>query len=241
MPIYIAMWSGPRNISTALMRSFENRPDCHVSDEPFYAHFLHKTRVNHPMREEVIATGNTNWDQVVREITGPIQNGKNIWYQKHMAHHNLPGAELQWTGKVQNCFLIRHPKEVILSYSKKYNIKSIHQLGYPQLTELYQMLHQKNSEPPIILDSTDVLSDPESILSLFCNELGIPFYTEMLSWPSGSRKTDGIWGQHWYNDVETSTGFQPYEEKKEVLPPDYQAIYEECMEHYQLLYTHRLR
>ncbi|MBT3590445.1 MAG: HAD family hydrolase [Candidatus Marinimicrobia bacterium] len=241
MSVYIAMWSGPRNISTALMRSFENRPDCYVSDEPFYAHFLHKTGVNHPMKDDVIAAGNTNWDRVVHEITGPIPNGKNIWYQKHMAQHNLPGFGLQWTEKVQNCLLIRHPKKVILSYSKKYEIKSIHQLGYHQLTELYQMLHRKNGEPPIVLDSADVLSNPESVLSLFCNKLGIPFCTEMLSWPSGSRKTDGIWGQHWYNNVETSTQFQPYKVKKEVLPLNYQAIYDECMGHYQLLHTHRLR
>ena len=131
MPIRIAMWSGPRNISTALMRSFENRSDTFITDEPFYAHYLQQTGVYHPIREEVIKSGNPNWNEVAEYLTGAIPKGKSVWYQKHMAQHNLPCADLSWTEKLENCFLIRDPMEVILSYSEKYEITSIHQLGYP--------------------------------------------------------------------------------------------------------------
>ena len=120
----IAMWSGPRNISTALMRSFENRPDCYITDEPFYAHYLYETGENHPYRDETILRGETNWDKVVKNITRKIPSGKQVWYQKHMTQHNLPGKDLVWIDKMHNILLIRHPAEVILSYTKKYKITS---------------------------------------------------------------------------------------------------------------------
>ncbi len=235
----IALWSGPRSISTALMRSFENRPDTFVTDEPFYAHHLKKTGIDHPLREEVIANCKTDWNSVVDEITGPIPRGKEIWYQKHMAQHNLTGFDLKWVEKMQNCILIRHPREVILSYSQKYEISSISQLGYPQQTELFNVLTNMGATP-FVLDARDVLKNPDEMLKLLCKRFRIPFYKKMLSWPAGKRDSDGIWGKHWYGKVESSTGFYPYIEKKGDIPSKYKGIFRSCMEHYQQLYAHRI-
>jgi len=233
------MWSGPRSISTALMRSFENRPDTFVTDEPFYAYYLHKTGIDHPYREEVMADGNTDWKSTANEITGSIPDGKTVWYQKHMAQHNLPGCDMKWVEKLTNCILIRHPRDVMLSYSKKYEITSILQLGYSQQVGLFQMLTDIGT-PPIILDAKDVLKNPHRALKLLCRKLDIPFFTEMLNWPAGRRESDGIWGRHWYGNVESSTGFQPYIEKKGDLPLKYQDIYASSLESYQQLYSQRM-
>ena len=237
--IKIAMWSGPRSISTALMRSFENRPDTFVTDEPFYAHYLHKTGIDHPFREEVMADGNTDWNSIADEITGPVPDGKTIWYQKHMAQHNLHGCDMKWVKKLTNCILIRHPREVMLSYLIKYEIKSIFQLGYPQQIDLFKLLRDMDTQT-IILDAEDVLKNPEVALKLVCAKLSIPFFIEMLNWPAGRRKSDGIWGRHWYSSVEASTEFHPYAEKKGDLPSKYQGIYTACLESYQQLYSHRV-
>ena len=147
------MWSGPRNISTAMMRSFENREDTFVSDEPFYAHYLKLTGIDHPLRKEVMETRNSDWDEVSQYLTGTIPQDKSVWYQKHMAQHNLPGVELDWTSRLTNCFLIRNPGEVILSYSKKYEITSVYQLGFPQQFELYDKIEQDSGMSPIVIDS----------------------------------------------------------------------------------------
>ena len=234
------MWSGPRNISTALMRSFENRPDCAVSDEPFYCHYLYKTGIDHPMRDKIIENGNSDWNSIVSEITGSIPDGKEVWYQKHMAHHNLPGYNLEWTQKLTNCILIRHPKDVILSYLEKYEIESAKQLGYDQQLELLHLLINLDA-PFLVLDASDVLKNPEGMLKLICKKLSIPFYIEMLSWPPGRRKNDGIWGKHWYGSVEDSTCFQSYVEKMGNLLPKHQDIYSTCLESYKELYLYRIQ
>jgi len=235
------MWSGPRNISTALMRSFENRNDTFVSDEPFYAHFLKQTGVEHPMRDEVIKSGNSNWDAVSDYLTNTIPDGKSVWYQKHMAQHNLPGVNLGWVEKVFNCFLIRDPKEVILSYTKKYEISSVHQLGFPQQFDLFTRLREKNGLAPIVLDAKDILIDPESMLKKLCRKLEIPFTNKMLAWPKGQRSSDGIWGKHWYGSVERSTNFQAYQKRDENIPVEYTTIYEKSIELYLQLYNHRIQ
>jgi hypothetical protein len=192
------------------------------------------------MRDEVIESGNINWNSIVIELTGPIPKGKSIWYQKHMAQHNLPGCDLGWVHKLSNCILIRHPKDVILSYLEKYKIDSEDQLGYDQQLELFNLLTELNI-PLLVIDATDILINPRSMLMLICEKLGIPFFKEMLSWSSGRRKNDGIWGKHWYRSVETSTGFQPYVEKTENLDPEYKDIYYSCLEVYNELYSHRVR
>jgi hypothetical protein len=223
------------------MRSFENRNDTFVSDEPFYAHFLKQTGVDHPMRDEVIKSGNPNWTTVSDYLTNTIPDGKSVWYQKHMAQHNLPGVDLGWAEKVFNCFLIRDPKEVILSYTKKYAISSVYQLGLPQQFDLFTQLREKGEVAPIILDSTDILTNPESMLKKLCRTLGIPFTNKMLKWPKGRRKSDGVWGKHWYNAVEQSTSFQAYQKKCEKIPIEYTAIYEESIEFYLQLYNQRIQ
>ena len=237
----IAMWSGPRNISTALMRSFENRPDTYVSDEPFYAHYLNITKEKHPMYKEIIHHGNINWDSVVNNIAGDIPYNKNVWYQKHMAQHNLQNKNLNWIKKMENVFLIRNPKEVILSYTKKHELVNILQLGYIQQIYLVNKIESAFSITPIIIDSQDLLQNPKNILKKLCEKCNIPFYNKMLSWPKGARKTDGIWGKYWYAKVENSTHFSPYIKNNNTLPLQYKKIFLECMDYYAKLYEKRMK
>ena len=234
------MWSGPRNISTAMMRSFENRPDTFVSDEPFYGYYLKNTDIDHPGRKGVLRSMETDWDTVSKTITGLPPNEEKVWYQKHMAQHNLPGVDLSWTRLVTNCFLIRDPKEVIISYHKKYEVNRAELLGYPQQVELYRMLTEGDCIEPAIVDAKDILMDPKDILSKLCSALGIPFKDEMLFWPAGPRDTDGVWAQHWYSNVEASTSFQPYVERNEELPHELEGIYEECLVYYDTLHRKRI-
>jgi len=237
---FIAMWSGPRNISTALMRSFENRLDCFVSDEPFYSYFLHKTGLKHPLSDEIIKSGMIDYSKIIKYITGPIPSSKNIWYQKHMAHHILTGVNMDWIKNMKNCLLIRHPSDVILSYSKKNEINSIQELGYLQQIEIYEMLTKEMETYPIIIDAHDLLREPKKMLIEICKNLGIKFDNKMLSWPLGARKTDGIWGKHWYKQVEISTGFKPYIKTNRIIPSKYHNLYDECMQCYNFLYQNRI-
>ena len=234
------MWSGPRNISTAMMRSFENRSDTFVSDEPFYGYYLKNTDIDHPGRKGVLRSMETDWYTVSKTITGLPPNEEKVWYQKHMAQHNLPGVDLSWTRLVTNCFLIRDPKEVIISYHKKYEVNRAELLGYPQQVELYRMLTEGDCIEPAIVDAKDILMDPKDILSKLCSALGIPFKDEMLLWPAGPRDTDGVWAQHWYSNVEASTSFQPYVERNEELPHELEGIYEECLVYYDTLHRKRI-
>ena len=236
----IAMWSGPRNISTALMRSFENRSDCFVSDEPFYSYFLHKTGLKHPLRNEIIKSNLVDYNEIIKYITGPTPFSKQIWYQKHMAHHILPGVDMNWIKNMKNCLLIRHPSDVILSYSKKNEINNIQQLGYLQQIEIYKMLTKELGISPIIIDAQDLLRNPKNMLIEICKNLRIEFDDKMLSWQPGIRKTDGIWGKHWYKQVEASTGFKPYAKTDRIIPSKYQSLYDECMQYYDFLYQNRI-
>jgi len=238
--IRIAMWSGPRNISTAMMRSFENRSDTVVTDEPFYAHYLDKTGLDHPGKEDVLISQSTDWDNVANMCIGDIPGGKSIWYQKHMAQHNLEGCDLSWIKDVTNCFLIRDPKHVIASYGKRFTVKNDRLLGFVQQAELLEMVEEITGETPPILDSKDILMNPKGILSKFCETIGIPFMETMLKWPAGKRDTDGVWAPHWYNRVEESTGFKPYSEKEIDLDESLLAIYENCKLHYNKLWEKRI-
>ena len=235
------MWSGPRNISTAMMRSFENRPDTIVEDEPFYAHYLNQTGLNHPMRNEIIDSQHLNWDIIANRLCGKIPANKTVWYQKHMAQHNLKNCSLEWTKNLKNCFLIRNPKEVIFSYTKKFELSSAEQLGFKQQLELFNFLKENDvSNPPIVIDSKDIIN-PKETLTQLCNLIGIPFFDEMLNWPSGARKSDGIWGKHWYKNVESSTGFNAYIPKEIKLSDKHQSIYEECNESYLKLNNYKIQ
>ena len=237
---FIAMWSGPRNISTALMRSFENRLDCFVSDEPFYAYFLSKTKLKHPLYNEIIKSGLTDYNQIIKYITGANPALKKIWYQKHMAHHILNRDNIDWVKHMKNCLLIRHPKDVILSYSKKNNIHNIEQLGYLQQIQIYKTLTEDLEILPIIIDAQDLLINPKKMLIELCKNLEIEFDNKMLSWPTGIRKTDGIWAKHWYKQVECTNGFKPYIEINRKIPIKYQRLNDICMEYYDFLYQKRI-
>jgi|SRR5438552_1406871 len=239
--VRIAMWSGPRNISTAMMRTWGNRSDSVVIDEPFYAYYLKATGKKHPGADEVIATGETDWRKVVARLTGPLPSGKSIFFQKQMAHHLLPEVDREWLIGVTNCFLIRDPREVIASYIKKQEDPMLDDLGFVQQTEIFQWVRGRTGTAPPVIDARDVLENPKRILELLCDAVGIEFSESMLSWPSGLRDTDGVWAKHWYSEVARSTSFLPYRPKREAVPQRSCEIYERCRECYDRLYEHRLR
>ena len=203
----IAMWSGPRNISTAMMRAFENRSDCMVSDEPLYAHYLSETGIDHPGRDEIIADGETDWRRVVAALGGPIPDGKTLWYQKHMCHHLTASMTRNWIEALDNVLLIRDPAAVVISYRKARNEVSLDEIGLPQQAALFAQLADKLGRAPPVVDADEFLSAPQAQLHRLCTELQIPFVERMLSWPAGPRDSDGIWAPHWYAAVWRSTGF----------------------------------
>ncbi len=234
------MWSGPRNISTAMMRAWGNRPDTVVVDEPFYACYLKATGKRHPGADEVIAVGETDWRKVVAQLTGPIPNGKQIFFQKHMTHHLLPEIEREWLGTVTNCFLIRDPREVISSYIKKLEDPALEDLGFAQQAEIFDFVRDRANSTPPVVDAKDVLENPERMLRLLCDAVGVEFSKSMLSWPPGLRETDGIWAKHWYTEVANTTSFQPYRATRDEIPERFREIYERCRECYEWLYQYRL-
>lgn len=235
------MWSGPRNISTALMRAWGNRPDTFVCDEPFYACYLRETRLEHPGAAEVIAHGETDWRQVVAQLTGPVPGGKRIYYQKQMTHHLLPAIDRAWLARVTNCFLIRDPAEVIVSYIRKNNDPALEDIGFVQQAEIFDSVRAQTGAIPPVIDARDVLENPEKILRLLCDAVGVEFTPAMLSWPPGLRDTDGIWAKHWYGEVEKSTGFQKPAERSAVVPERLKEVHDRAREFYERLYDHRLR
>jgi hypothetical protein len=223
-----------------MMRSWGNRPDTAVVDEPFYAHYLHVTGKPHPGALEVIATGQTDWQKVVADLTGPVPDGKAIYYQKHMTHHLLPDIDRGWLGRVTNCFLIRHPQEVLTSYLKIVPEPTPEDLGFVQQAEIFTWAQVHEGPPPPVIDARDVLADPRRTLGLLCDALGVAFLESMLAWEPGLRPTDGIWARHWYREVESSTSFRPYAPKSEAVPDRFRDLYERCLGCYEELYAHRL-
>jgi Sulfotransferase domain len=238
--IRIAMWSGPRNISTAMMRAWGNRDDTVVIDEPFYAHYLQATRIQHPGAGEVIATGETDWRKVIAYLTGPVANGKQIFFQKQMTHHLLPEIDREWLGAVTNCFLIRDPREVIASYIKKREDPALEDLGFVQQAEIFDFVRTLTNAIPPVVDAKDVLKNPEATLRLLCEAVGVEFSESMLSWPPGLRDTDGIWAKHWYGEVAKTTSFQPYRPTDFEVPERFRGIFDRCRECYERLYAYRL-
>ena len=234
------MWSGPRNISTAMMRSFENRKDTVVIDEPFYAYYLNKTGFDHPCKKEVLRSQSKNWNEVVGLITSDLPKNKSIWYQKHMVHHILSFDDIGWVKGFKNCFLIRHPKEVIISYAKKNNINSAYDLGYEQQVNLFKKIKEITGSSPSVFDSKDILSSPKSILQKLCIELDIKFSVKMLNWPKGNRPSDGVWSSHWYKNVVNSDRFMSYKEPLQDLKKEHIDIFKECMYHYNYLNSFKI-
>lgn len=236
----IAIWSGPRNISTAMMRSWGSREDTAVCDEPLYAHYLSVTGLEHPGRAEVIATHECDWRKVVSELRGPIPGGKAVYYQKHMAHHLLPQIERGWLAGFAQAFLIREPLEMLTSLVRNVPQPRIEDTGLPQQVELFEELRTRAGVTPPVLDARDVLEDPRRRLGALCESLGVAFDEAMLSWPPGRRATDGVWAKHWYAAVEASAGFEAYKPKNEPLPAELRGLRQQCEQLYARLHAHRL-
>ncbi len=244
----IAMWSGPRNISTALMRSFENRADTVVVDEPLYSYYLTTTGLEHPGGEAIKASQVSDWRAVADQLCQQLPAGSDeaqtrVFYQKHMTQHILPEVDLAWTDKLHNCFLIREPRRIIASYAKVRPDFAIAELGFPQQLALFDRAAARTGVAPPVIDSQETLRDPEATLRVLCDRVGIAFSEGMLSWPAGPRSSDGVWAPHWYASVEQSTGFQapdevPLEEVE--IPARYEALCEEAEDIYRTLYRHAL-
>ena len=240
MTLRVAMWSGPRNISTAMMRAWENREDCAVSDEPLYAHYLAHTGLDHPGRDEVVADGETDWRRVVAALSGPSPGGAPVWYQKHMTHHLLPHIDHGWIAGLRNVLLIRDPREVVASYVKSRAHVEADDIGLRQQVELYEALAAAGDAPPVV-DSGDFLRAPEAHLRALCDWLGIEFSARMLRWPAGPRASDGIWAPHWYAHVRASTGFEAPAPREIALAGEAAAVAEACLPHYRRLHALRMR
>lgn len=237
----IAMWSGPRNISTAMMRSWGNRPDTIVCDEPLYAHYLEHVAVDHPGREEIAAAHEADWKTVVRRLTEDEPEDVAIFYQKHMAHHLLPHIERDWLTRLSNCFLIRDPREMLASLSHKMGLPVLRDTGLEQQVEIFDLIRRTTGRIPPVIDAADVLRDPRRLLTALCHAVGVGFSDAMLSWPAGRRATDGVWAKYWYDAVERSTGFEPYKAKRVELSPELEALAAECTPFYETLAEHRLQ
>jgi hypothetical protein len=239
--VRIAMWSGPRNISTAMMRAWGNRADTAVIDEPFYAYYLERTGKKHPGAAEIIAGGETDWRKIVASLrTEPILSGKQIFFQKQMTHHLLPEVGREWIVDLTNCFLIRDPREVILSYIKKNPEPELEDLGFVQQSKIFEFMRARTNSIPPIVDARDVLEHPERTLRILCDAIGVSFDVAMLSWPPGLRDSDGIWAKYWYDEVARSTSFQPYKSREGNVPDRLREIYERCQDCYDRLYKHRI-
>jgi hypothetical protein len=236
----IAMWSGPRNISTAMMRAFENRPDTEVWDEPMYGHYLHKTGISHPGAAEIIADQGIDWRDIAIRCQANSPNDAPVFYQKHMTMHLLPDMDCAWLRGLTNCFLIRRPDQVVASYGAVRPDLTLEDIGFIQQAELFDYVRKSTRKIPIIIDSRDFLLNPEAMLSTLCKHLEIPFSPEMLAWPAGQRESDGVWGKYWYDSVWKSTGFSRYIDKSLSLSPTFQGIADAANPYYEILYQHRL-
>ncbi len=231
----IACWSGPRNISTALMRSWSSRESTFVSDEPFYAYYLKEKAVKHPMHKEIIEYYPNQYEDIVMSLTSKIPENKEHWYQKHMAHHLIDFENISWIQEFENCILIRHPKDVISSYIKKNNLTHIDELGYSQQYKLIEYL-KKNNQKIIVIDSSILLQNPKRILSQWCKNLNIDFSIKMLRWKRGLYSTDGIWGVHWYNNVINTNQFVSFKKKGNNIVSEHQSIYDQALVYYNEMY-----
>lgn len=234
-PLRIAMWSGPRNLSTALMYAFAARPDCAVWDEPFYAAYLRLTGIDHPMRDQIIARHDSDPARVAAACAGAAPDGKPLFYQKHMTLHMIPGIDRGFMRACRNVFLIRHPARVIASYAAKRENPTLADIGFAQQAALFDEVAGWSGETPLVVDSADIRADPRGTLGRLCAALGIPFSEAMLSWPAGPKPYDGIWAAHWYPAVHRSTGFDAAEGPLPDLPPGFAGLADQALPCYERL------
>ncbi len=232
----IAMWSGPRNLSTALMYAFAARGDCAVWDEPFYAAYLRETVTDHPMRDEIIAAHDADPASVALACgTDDIPQGAAIFYQKHMTLHMVAGFDRRFMRQCENVFLIRHPARVVASYAKKREGPNLADIGFAQQAELFDEVAAWRGRNPVVIDCADIRADPEAALTRLCAALQIPFTKNMLQWPAGGHAADGVWASHWYGTVHRSTGFEEPEGPLPQLSPEYEALVAQAMPFYARL------
>ena len=235
------MWSGPRNISTAMMRSFEARGDSAVTDEPFYAAYLDRTGLDHPMRGEVMASQSLDPCEVTSMLLGPVPGGKPIWYQKHMTLHMLDEFGRGWMSQVRSAFIIRDPRAVLASYASKRIDVTLADIGFVQQRELFDAEADRLGRPPPVVDAADILANPAQTLEHLCEALGVTYMPAMLRWPAGRRATDGVWAPAWYQSVESSTGFgAPPVERALALTSYLEKLADQAKPHYEALSLHRL-
>jgi len=239
-PTRIAMWSGPRNISTAMMRSFGARADCAVSDEPFYGAFLKASGEPHPLAGETIAAMDCDWASIVAAQSGPVPGGKAIWYQKHMPHHMIGPVGIEAFPEHRHAFLIRAPERVVASYRAKNELREEQMLGFAQLRACFESEAERTGKAPPVVDSDDILRDPAGVLARLCAALGIAWDEAMLRWQKGPHPEDGVWGAHWYDKVNASTGFGSAPGPLPELEGEYLAVAQACRADYEALKRHAL-
>ncbi len=235
----IAMWSGPRNLSTAMMYAFAARGDCAVRDEPFYAAYLSMTGLDHPMRDAIIADGECDPAVVAAQCAGDIPQEQSLFYQKHMTQHMIPGAPRDWMKQVTNVFLIRHPARVIASYAAKRENPTLDDIGFRQQAELFDQVAEWGGAP-IVIDSHDIRDDPAGMLKQLCDAIGITFTEKMLSWPRGGHPGDGVWAAHWYGAVWNSTGFADPEGPLPKVPDDLQGVLQAALPFYEKMKAQKI-
>ncbi len=231
------MWSGPRTLSTALMYSFGNRPDAFVVDEPLYGYYLAATAIDHPGREEIMASMPTGWREVVDQLTaGQPPPGTAIYYGKHMTHHLLPEVDRSALASLRHAFLIRDPRRLLASYAKVRHTPTLEDLGLPQQSEIFRAFGGP------VIDAADLAARPEPVLRALCEALGIGFHQAMLAWPAGPKPYDGVWGRYWYERVWASTGFTASREPGSGpgLPAALEPLEARCQPFYEELAAHRL-
>ncbi len=228
----LSVWSGPRNVSTALMYAFRQRPDALVVDEPLYGHYLKVTRAEHPGDDEVLAAMDTEGGRVVREVLlGPCE--RPVHFLKNMAHH-LAGLDRGFLGGLTNVLLTRDPAEMLPSLARQLPNPTLRDTGLLYQTEILDHVLGQGLDP-VVLDAKQLLLDPPGVLRSACDRLGIPFHEAMLRWPAGPKPEDGVWAKHWYANVRASTGFSPYTPRTGDFPEGLKPLLEESVPLYERL------
>lgn len=236
----ICLWSGPRNISTAMMRSFENRSDCEVWDEPFYGFYLDRTGLHHPGRDAVLELWPTDPKKIAARCAGPAPEGSPLFFQKHMCQHMLDEVDLTWTARCRHIFLIRDPADVAASFNATMGEVRPEDLGAMRQHALYEVIAANTGQRWPVIEGADVLADPRGMLTALCAALDIPFDEAMLTWPEGRRSSDGPWAPHWYGRVEASTGFERPAPSRHARPDNLDAVVQSCQPAYLALKEHKL-
>lgn len=237
MTLRIQLWSGPRNVSTALMYSFAQRSDTSCVDEPLYAHYLRVSGADHPGREEVLRAQQNDGERVVREVL-MAPHDASVRFFKQMAHH-LVELDRGFLGRCANVILTRDPREMLPSLVNQISQPTLRDTGYAMQTELLEQLVQLGQDPPVI-DAARLLRDPRGVLTQLCERVGLAFDPAMLAWSPGARAFDGVWAPHWYQNVHRSSGFEPFAPKQAAFPERLETLLAQCQPHYERLLARSL-